>query len=277
MQGYTVRRVWGWDCHGLPIENLIEKELNLNSKKDIEEYGIGKFTNACSESVLRYDKEWKNIIPRMGRWVDMEHAYKTMDATYTESIWWAWKELWNKGLAYEGYKIMHICPRCETPLAQSEVGLEYHDITDMSVTAEFELLDFKYENNPIYVLAWTTTPWTLPGNTALAINRNIEYVLVESKFEEALKYFVVAKSKAEHVFAKSESYKIIKDIKAEELIGLKYKPVFNTFNNEEFLNKLENRENVWKIWHADFINDADFINSLSVDWDRISKSQSTLS
>lgn len=159
MKGNSVRRMWGWDCHGLPIENLIEKKLGLASKKDIEEFGIDKFNRDAYESVLQYEEEWKKIIPRAGRWVDMEHPYKTMDATYTESIWWAWKQLMEKGLAYEGNKMMHICPRCETPLAQSEVGLEYHDVTDLSVTAKFELVD----EPGVFVLAWTTTPWTLPG------------------------------------------------------------------------------------------------------------------
>jgi isoleucyl-tRNA synthetase len=123
MNGKRVRRVWGWDCHGLPIENLVEKEFNLNSKKDIETYGIDKFNSAAAESVLRYEAEWKKAIPRLGRWVDMEKAYKTMDANYTETVWWVWKSLYDKGLAYEGHKIMHICPRCETPLAQSEVEI----------------------------------------------------------------------------------------------------------------------------------------------------------
>ena len=170
----SVRRVWGWDCHGLPIENLIEKKLGLQSKKDIEEFGIDKFNRDAFSSVLQYEEEWKKVIPRLGRFVDMDHPYKTMDSTYTESIWWAWKTLYEKGLAYEGNKMMHICPRCETPLAQSEVGLEYHDVTDLSVTAKFELAD----EPGTYVLAWTTTPWTLPGNTALALKQDAEYVKV---------------------------------------------------------------------------------------------------
>ncbi len=268
MQGYDVRRVWGWDCHGLPIENMIEKELNLKTKQDIEDLGIDKFTKACSDSVMRYDAEWKRIIPRLGRWVDMENAYKTMDSTYTESVWWAWKQLYDKGLAYEGYKIMHICPRCETPLAQSEVGLEYHDITDMTVTAVFELVNKKYNDNKLSVLAWTTTPWTLPGNTALAVNKNLEYVIVESdtgltpalsqgegEKTVTINYYIVAKKLVEKVFAKSESYKIVEEININDYIGESYIPVFETFNNEEYLSKLENSENIWKIWHADFITD----------------------
>ncbi len=272
MCGKSVRRVWGWDCHGLPIENLIEKKLNLASKKDIESYGVGKFNQEAYDSVLAYDGEWKKIIPRLGRWVDMEHPYKTMDATYTESVWWSWKTLYDKGLAYEGHKIMHICPRCETPLAQSEVGLEYHDVTDISVTAKFELVD----EPGTFVLAWTTTPWTLPGNTALAVHKDIEYVKVKvlpmfSKIEvgEAVPkfnpYFAYLAKKC---LIKDESVttedlymyggqflKIIEEFKGEKLIGLKYKPPFNYFQDDLKNGKIVNGENAYKIWHADFITD----------------------
>ncbi len=251
MQGHSVRRVWGWDCHGLPIENLIEKELNLNSKKEIEELGVGKFTDACADSVMRYDAEWKQIVPRLGRFVDMKSAYKTMDWTYTESVWWAWKNLYEKKLAYEGYKIMHICPRCETPLAQSEVGLEYHDITDMTVIAEFKLKNKKYNSNDLYILAWTTTPWTLPGNTALAINKNLEYSIVKNEN----KFFIVATKLIQKVFEKKGVFEVVESVDINEYIGESYEPVFNSFNNEEYLNKLENSENIWKVWHADFITD----------------------
>lgn len=247
MKGNSVRRVWGWDCHGLPIENLIEKKLGLASKKDIETFGIDKFNRDAYESVLQYEEEWKKIIPRLGRWVDMEHPYKTMDATYTESVWWAWKELMNKGLAYEGNKMMHICPRCETPLAQSEVGLEYHDVTDLSVTAEFELVD----ELGTYVLAWTTTPWTLPGNTALAVNKNITYVKVKSIFEGKKNYYILAKSKVEEYFKDSESKEIVEEFTGDFLVGKKYKPVFPYFVEKE----IDNKSNIWKIWHADFITE----------------------
>jgi isoleucyl-tRNA synthetase len=140
MRGRYVRREWGWDCHGLPIENLIEKSLGLKQKSDIEAYGIGAFNQKAKESVLTYDKEWKSIVPRMGRWVDMEHAYKTMDASYSESIWWAFKTLYNKKLIYEGFKSMHICPRCETTLASSEVSQGYKDVKDISVYVKLSLL-----------------------------------------------------------------------------------------------------------------------------------------
>ena len=285
MKGNSVRRVWGWDCHGLPIENIVEKELNLGSKKDIEEYGIGKFNEMAQDSVFRFEKEWKKIIPRLGRFVDMERPYATMDSTYTESVWWAWKELHKKGLAYEGYKIMHICPRCETTLAQSEVGMNYEDVTDLSVTAKFELVD---EPNT-FVLAWTTTPWTLPGNSALAVNKNADYVsftiynkeLSDSSERGLLKsisenetyitsrqYFgenfvegflqdenLPKSSKADKVSlidknGHTDRFKLdYKIINGSELLGKKYKPVFPYFENVD----LENKENIFKIWHADFI------------------------
>lgn len=290
MQGKRVRRMWGWDCHGLPIENLIEKKLNLSSKKAIEEYGIDKFNHEAMNSVLAYDTEWKKIVPRLGRWVDMEHPYKTMDATYTESVWWSFSELHKKGFVYEGNKMMHICPRCETPLAQSEVGLEYHDVTDISVTAKFELIDpttpddhpsssetlkeFNSENSTkkTYILAWTTTPWTLPGNTALAVNKGITYVKVKAVKKSVsvnsisgrdvsggddivCVYFILAKSKFQEYKAFSEKdfmiFIVEEEFSGEKLIGKSYKPVFPYFVDKE----MDNRENLFKIWHADFITD----------------------
>lgn len=247
MKGMSVDRMWGWDCHGLPIENLIEKKLGLASKKDIEEYGIDRFNRDAYNSVLEFESEWKKIIPRLGRWVDMSHPYKTMDATYTESIWWAWKMLYEKGYAYEGNKMMHICPRCETPLAQSEVGLEYTDVTDLSVTAEFELAD----EPGTFVLAWTTTPWTLPGNTALALHREHTYIKVKSIHEGKTGNFIIAKSKFEEYFKDNEAAEIIEEFEREKLVGKRYTPLFPYFKNAD----LEHKENIWKIWHADFITE----------------------
>ncbi len=186
MRGYKVERRWGWDCHGLPVENLIEKEHKIKNKQEIEKWGVDNFNKACCDSVLRYADEWKKIIPRIGRWVDMENDYRTMDWKYTESIWWVFSELYKKGLIYEGYKSMHICPRCETTLSNFEVTQGYKDITDLSATVKFKLKagqrigDFEVDDNT-FVLAWTTTPWTLPGNVALAVGENVEYVIFSSK------------------------------------------------------------------------------------------------
>ncbi len=241
MNGRYVRRVWGWDCHGLPIENVIEKELGLGHKKDIENYGIGKFNEAASASVLRYDAEWKKMIPRIGRWVDMQNAYKTMDANYSESIWWAFKTLYDKGLMYQSFKSMHICTRCETTLSNNEVSDGYKDISDISVTAKFELVD----EPGTFVLAWTTTPWTLPGNVALAVNPEEDYV----KVSVGDKRYIFASSRVDTILA-SKEYAVLEKMKGSELIGKSYKPVFDYYANDK---TLENNSNGWKIYGADFV------------------------
>ncbi|TAN36568.1 hypothetical protein EPN27_00945 [Patescibacteria group bacterium] len=241
MRGRHVRRVWGWDCHGLPIENLIEKELGLGHKKEIEEYGIEKFNEASRASVFRYDAEWKKFIPRIGRFIDMQNAYSTMDANYTESVWWAFKTLYEKGLVYSGFKSMHICPRCETTLSNNEVTSGYKDITDISVTAKFELT----KESDTYILAWTTTPWTLPGNVALAVNPESEYLKVAIGDEK----YILASARAEIALAGKE-YTVVSRMKGSELVGLSYKPIFDYYSSQ---GTLTNRENGWKVYGAEFV------------------------
>ncbi len=245
MQGYHVPRRWGWDCHGLPIENLIEKELGLATKKDIEAYGIEKFNTAAKNSVLRYEKEWKKTIPRSGRFVDMDNAYMAMDPEYMESIWWVFGELHKKGLTKEGFKAMHLCPRCETTLANFEVNQGYKDVTDISLTAKFELKDEPGTS----VLAWTTTPWTLPGNVALAVGKDIDYVKVSHEGE----FFIVAKALVEQVFEGKE-YEVVSEMKGSELVGKEYLAPFDYYQNDP---NTENRENGWKIYPADFVTTED--------------------
>jgi len=244
MQGYYVERKWGWDCHGLPIENIVEKELGLKSKKDIEKIGIDKFNETCRSKVLLYAKEWEKIIERLGRWVDMKNPYMTMDINFMESVWWVFKQLWDKGLIYEDYKSMHICPRCETTLSQSEVSQGYREIEDISVVVKFELID---EPNT-FILAWTTTPWTLPGNVALALGPDFEYVKVKSGKE----YYILVKNNLESIF-KDREYEIIEKINPKELEGKKYKPLFDYFLNKN----LENKENLYTIQLADFVTTED--------------------
>src|SRR3990167_688667 len=176
MRGYRVPRVWGWDCHGLPIENIVEKELGFKHKKDILAYGVDKFNETCRARVLTFAADWEKIIPRIGRWADMKHAYRTMDKPFMKSVWWVFKEIYDKGLVYEDYRSMHICPRCETTLSQQEVAEGYKNVKDIAVTAKFELVD----EPGTYFLAWTTTPWTLPGNVALAVGAGIAYVKVRT-------------------------------------------------------------------------------------------------
>ncbi len=241
MRGLHVRRVWGWDCHGLPVENLIEQELGLEHKKDIEEYGIEKFNEAARASVLRDEGEWKKIIPRIGRWVDMENSYKTMDANYSESIWWAFKTLHDKGLVYQSFKSMHICPRCETTLSNNEVAGGYKDITDISITVKFELAS----EPKTFILAWTTTPWTLPGNVALAVNPDEEYSEVVIGDEK----YILATARVEKVCERKEA-RTLKTMKGADLIGKSYKPVFDYYSDDK---TLENRANGWKIYGANFV------------------------
>lgn len=255
MKGYRVPRKWGWDCHGLPIENIAEKELGITHKKDIEKIGIEKFNEVCRSKVLEYVNEWKIVIRRLGRWADMENSYKTMDLPFMESVWWTFKELWDKGLIYEGYRSMHICPRCETTLSQSEVSEGYRNIKDLSVVAKFELLSEVDENHdpilptdkPVYVLAWTTTPWTLIGNVALAINGEIEYSLVKSADVE--EYYIIAKDRLKETM-KDIAFEVVKTMKGKELIGFDYRPLFDYYFNNNFL---ENHQNGWKIYSAPFV------------------------
>ncbi len=232
MKGKKVRRVWGWDCHGLPVENIIEKDLKLDSKKDIENYGVGKFNEACRQTVLTYAEEWKKTIRRIGRFIDMDHAYKTMDKDFMETVWWVFRQLWDKGLIYKSHKSMHICPRCGTPLSNFEVTQGYKDLKDLSVFAKFELqgaaekLGVDHEEK-IYAVAWTTTPWTLPGNVLLAVGQKLEYVLV--KIAETTGLIVVAKTRLAEVIADKDFELIGEPFSGTNLLGLTYTPVFPYF------------------------------------------------
>ncbi|MCX6811009.1 MAG: isoleucine--tRNA ligase [Candidatus Berkelbacteria bacterium] len=224
MKGKLVERKWGWDCHGLPIENIAEKELGIKTKKEIEEIGVDKFNEFCRSKVLGYVDEWKKVIRRMGRWADMDNAYKTMDLDYMESVWSVFKDLYDKDLIYEGYRSMHICPRCETTLSQSEVAEGYKDIKDLSVIAEFQLIG---EPNTS-VLAWTTTPWTLIGNVALAVGPKIKYVKIEKKDQGSgeMVRFILAKDRLKSTF-KDDEYTIIEEFFGSDLVGKKYIPLFD--------------------------------------------------
>ncbi|TSC59269.1 MAG: isoleucyl-tRNA synthetase, partial [Candidatus Peregrinibacteria bacterium Greene0416_62] len=220
MRGHAVERRFGWDCHGLPIENMIEKENNITSHQQIKEMGIAAFNGLCRASVQRYAKEWKQTVERMGRFVDMDHDYRTMDPEFMESIWWVFAELHRKDLIYEGSKPMHICPRCATPLSNFEVGQGYADRTDMSVIMTFPLKD----DPKTVLLAWTTTPWSLPGNFWLAVGKKITY----AKVREGDTTYILAEKLVETVF-KGREYEVIGTIAAKELIGKSYEPLFPYF------------------------------------------------
>ena len=226
MRGYHVDRKWGWDCHGLPIENIVEKKFDLNSKRDIEEMGVGVFNDRCHAEVMAYAQEWKKVIRRLGRWVDMENDYKTMDLSFMESIWWVFKQLWEKDFIYQGHKPIHICPRCETAISKFEVNQGYEMVKDISVFVSFPLTSGPYEG--VNLLAWTTTPWTLPGNVLAAVKDDLDYVQVS---HEGASY-VVVKERLEDVFEGKE-YVVEKTLKGAELVGATYKPLFDFYADHE--------------------------------------------
>lgn len=226
MKGMFVRRVWGWDCHGLPIENIVEAKLGISGKKQIEAIGVEKFNEACRENVLTYVADWGKMVERMARWVDFDHSYKTMDTTFMESVWWGLKQVWDKGLIYEDSKVLMYCSRCETPLSNFEVAMDnsYKDVTEDSVFAKFKLpsgqriVDFMTTDNT-YALAWTTTPWTLPGNTALNIGPDITYVVVEQNGE----YYILAKDRLEIL---DGDYEVKLEVSARSLENITYEPLY---------------------------------------------------
>jgi len=240
MKGKRVERVWGWDAHGLPAERYTEKKLGIHSRQEVIDYGIEKYINATRENMLDTSSAWEEVVDRIGRWVEFKNAYKTMDKEYMESIWWAFKTLYEKGKIYEGEKVLMYCTLDGTPLSKAEVTMDagsYQDVTDPSVYVKFKLQDGRF------MLAWTTTPWTLPANTALAVNKEVDYVEVDLDGE----HFIVAKELATKVFTDEKhqalDYKVLNEMKGEELIGLSYEPLFG----------VDRGENAHLVWAADYV------------------------
>ena len=230
MRGYRVERKAGWDTHGLPVELEVERELGLKSKPEIEEFGIEEFNRRCRESVFRYVKDWEALTERIGFWVDMENPYVTYDNGYIESVWWMVKQLWEHGLLYQDYRSTPHCPRCGTSLSDAEVALGYQDDTvDPSVFVKFRLrtsggaqgLASLHSDVPTYLVAWTTTPWTLPGNTALAVDPEADYVIAELDGE----HLIVASALAEKALGPDHS--IAATLKGSDLIDLRYEPLYD--------------------------------------------------
>jgi isoleucyl-tRNA synthetase len=303
MKGKKVERRFGWDCHGLPVETLIEKELGLNSKTDIETYGIAKFNEACRSSVLRYVKEWRAIITRLGRWVDFDNDYKTMDSDYMETIWWVMKSLWDRGLLYEGYYILPYCPRCATVLSNHELNLGgYRDVHDPAITVRFKIRvggspppgseaeqttfvsgfsatppsggpDKTVQHGPgqqppatppnTYLLAWTTTPWTLPSNLALTVGPDIDYVMVK----DGENHYILAEARLPAYYRNPPKMpdaealaagavpgegdcKILRRMKGADLVGIEYEPLFPYF-------AWAAEQNAFRVYPGDFVSTED--------------------
>jgi isoleucyl-tRNA synthetase len=220
MRGFKVVRKAGWDTHGLPVELQIEKKLGLQNKKDIEKYGMAEFNKQCKESVWLYKEEWERLTERMGYWLDLKNPYITYENKYMESVWWIIKQIHQKGLLYQGHKVIPYCPRCGTALSSHEVAQGYKNVKENSIYIKFLI---KGQTN-IYLLAWTTTPWTLPANVALAIGKSIKYKKVRDK--KSNEVYILAEKLIEKVLS-FEDIEVVEDIKAGDLIGLEYEPLFS--------------------------------------------------
>ena len=241
MRGFRVERRFGWDCHGLPVENEGEQQLGLKSRLDILDYGVDKFNESCRDVVLRYTGEWQRFIQRVGRWVDWSNQYRTMDPEFMESVWWVFKTLWDKELIYEGYKSLAYCPRCSTPLSNFEVNQGYQDTQDPSVTIRFKVQG----KDKLSMLAWTTTPWTLPSNMALAVGRDIDYVRVTLKDGEQL---ILAKALVKQVFKKKEDEIASVEVQpVDEILQMRYEPLFAYFADKA-------EEGAFRVVAAEFVS-----------------------
>lgn len=255
MAGFFVPRRGGWDTHGLPVEIEVEKELGLKSKKDIEKYGIAEFNRKCRESVWRYKDEWERLTERIGFWLDMDNPYITYENSYIEALWGILKKVWDKKLLYKSHKVVPWCNRCGTALSSHEMAQGYAEVEDVSVYVKFKIKGPKFKSS--YIISWTTTPWTLPGNVALAVNPNIIYAVVQYKEVQPPKInrnvrrtnlpnierFILAKNRLSII---EKPHEIVKEIKGKELIGLSYEPLFN-------IKSLQNK-NSHKVYAADFVN-----------------------
>lgn len=245
MQGKRVERRWGWDCHGLPAETFTEKKLGITDRQDIgTKVSLEDYIKANRENMVQTGSAWEDTIDRIGRWVDFKGAYRTMDKEYMESVWWAFKELYDKGKIYEGERVLMYCTRDATPLSKAEVTMDagsYQDVTDPSVYVKFKLSD-----SDTHLLAWTTTPWTLLANTAVAVNQDFEYVEVQLADER----FVLAKELLGKVLTDEKhqplDFEVVRALKGSELVGKSYEPLFT-----------DRGEGAHKIWHADYVSAED--------------------
>ena len=244
MRGRRVTRRFGWDCHGLPVEMEMEKQLGLAGRASILEYGVDRFNEACRSIVLKYTSQWERTVRRMGRWVDFEHDYKTMDPEFMESVWWAFQQLHERGLVHEGHKVMPYSWRAGTPLSNFEANLDYREVVDPAITVRFEL-----DGQPgTYLLAWTTTPWTLPGNLALAVGADIDYVQVHDPSDDV--DFVLAQARLEVYYPKGKEPTVVRRMKGSELVGQRYEPLFPFFAEEA-------QRGAFRVVAADYVSTED--------------------
>ena len=229
MKGFRVERRWGWDCHGLPVENIAEKELKIKDKKEIEAMGVAKFNEFCRSKVFYYVGEWEKTVKKMGKWIDFTNSYKTMDDNYMESVWSLFKKFYDGGFIFEGKKVLMYCPHCQTPLANSEIAMDnsYKDVVEKTATVAFKVKSGEKSKSKTgindfdgaYLLAWTTTPWTLIGNVALAANPKLKYALIDVFGKK----FILAKDLIEKNFA---HFELVKELSGKDILGLEYEPLY---------------------------------------------------
>ena len=244
MRGHYVSRRFGWDCHGLPIEALAQEALGLAGAPAIKEAGVDVFNEQCRSMVATYVEEWEKTVTRMGRWVDFENGYKTMDTPFMETIWWVFSELWKQDRIYKAHRIMPYSWKLNTPLSNFEAGRNYQDVQDPAITVRVKLIDFELENAS--ALIWTTTPWTLPSNLAICAGPDIDYVAIKDK--ETHEIFILAQARLAAYYKKDEEYEILKSYKGSDLKGLKYEPMFDFFADNA---------NSFQILNDDFVSTED--------------------
>ncbi|HCG19447.1 MAG TPA: isoleucine--tRNA ligase, partial [Verrucomicrobia bacterium] len=230
MRGKYVERRFGWDTHGLPIEALAQDALGIAGAPEIKKFGVDKFNEQCRSMVLKYVAEWRKTVTRMGRWVDFDHDYKTMNPDFMETIWWVFKQLWNQGRVYKSHRIMPYSWKLSTPLSNFEAGSNYKDVQDPTVTVRVKALStgsLKFPAGaPVYLLIWTTTPWTLPENLMICAGASIDYVAVRDLTDAARPIYVMAQARLPVYFKKPEQYEIVAEMKGSALKGWEYEPIF---------------------------------------------------
>jgi len=234
MRGYSIERRFGWDCHGLPIENLAQDALGLNGAPDIRALGVAEFNEQCRSMVMTYVGEWRAVVTRMGRWVDFDNDYKTMDPTFMESVWWVFKQLWDKGRIYRAHRIVPYSYKLSTPLSNLEASANYKDVQDPAITVRFRVPDGEARfgpGAPVFLLAWTTTPWTLPGNLGLCVGPEIEYRLIEPR--GAGVRYLVATERLDAYYKSEAEYETLRNFAGRDLVGLGYEPLFPYFADQQ--------------------------------------------
>jgi len=261
MRGKYVERRFGWDTHGLPIEALAQEALGVAGAPEIKKLGVEKFNEQCRSMVLKYVGEWRKTVTRMGRWVDFDDDYKTMDFGFMESVWWVFKQLWDQGRVYKSHRIMPYSWKLSTPLSNFEAGSNYKDVQDPTVTVRTRLLDSLGKldglEGTIYLLVWTTTPWTLPENLAMCVGADIDYVVVRDLTDDARPMYVMAKARLPHIFKKPEQYEVVRELKGSEMKGWEYEPIFPYFADKR-------AEGAFRVLNDDYVTTDDGVGIVHI-------------